>query len=439
VTAVRTPVAVSARLITLPSVLLALFPGLFLGVLFDGCAGPRPRVAAWQADFARYDRDARALGPQGTPGTVLRTAQAGSGAADSLLRRGQVGLAAPRMRAALADARAALALAEMAEAQARADRCALTTEEARRGWDDALRELLQTEQVAKRTADTVPRTSREPAAAATPSLPPTALGDDGAVPATLEEAITAWSVWTKAARDHRIPTADLEGRFEASRLGAAKGKAEERALALHEQGRIAQELEARVRRAVAEDLCAQAAALTGQLGQDRDAALRGMLDLERGLQDSLRSRLERVRAEAETRQDQLYAAMQSLEGKYASIRRDARGTIVSLADILFDFNKATLRREVEFALVRVATILNQFPEMKVRVEGHTDNVGRDDYNLELSQRRAQAVQGFLASQQVAEERMTSEGFGMARPVAENTTAEGRQKNRRVDLVIEETP
>jgi outer membrane protein OmpA-like peptidoglycan-associated protein len=73
------------------------------------------------------------------------------------------------------------------------------------------------------------------------------------------------------------------------------------------------------------------------------------------------------------------------------------------------------------------------------VEGHTDNVGREDYNLELSQRRSQAVQDFLASQQVAAERMTSEGFGMTRPVADNATAEGRQKNRRVDLVIEESP
>jgi outer membrane protein OmpA-like peptidoglycan-associated protein len=408
-------------------------------VLLAGCAGARPPVAAWQADFARYDRDARALGPQGTPGEVLRTAQEGYAAADSLLHQGNRGPAAPRLQAALADARAALALAEMAAAQDRADQCALAAVEARRGWDDALRGLLQAEQVARRTADGVPRTASDPGALAASSFPPTALGDAGAAPATTEEVLAAWNDWAKAAQDHRVPTADLEGRLESSRRAAESGKAKDQALILHEQGRITQELEARVRRTAADESCARAAAMTGELGQARDAALRGTLDLERGLQDSLRAKLEQVRSEAETRQDQLYDAMRSLEGKYASIRRDARGTIVSLADILFDFNKSTLRREVEFALVRVATILNQFPEMKVQIEGHTDNVGKEDYNLELSRRRSQAVMEFLVSQQVAPERMTSEGFGMTRPVADNATAEGRQKNRRVDLVIEETP
>ena len=424
---VRTVLTISTRL------------AVFCLVLLAGCAGSHPPVAAWQADFARYDRDARAIGPQGIPGEVLRTAQEEFVAADSLVRRGKTGLAAPQMRAALADVRAALALAEMAEAQARADRCALTAEEARRGWEEALRGLLQAEQVARRTADGVPRDAPDPAAAATSPFPLTTLEDAGAPPAGLERILAAWNDWNTVARDHRVATADLEGRFGASRLASERGKAEERSLALHDAGRITQELEARVRRNAADERCAGAAAMTGELGRARDAALRGTLDLERGLQDALRLKLEQIRTEAETRQDQLYKAMQSLEGKYASIRRDARGTIVSLADILFDFNKATLRREVEFALVRVATILNQFPEMRVQIEGHTDNVGTEEYNLDLSQRRSQAVQDFLVSQQVAAERMSSAGFGMTRPVADNATAEGRQKNRRVDLVIEEAP
>ena len=169
----------------------------------------------------------------------------------------------------------------------------------------------------------------------------------------------------------------------------------------------------------------------------RDAALRATLELERGLQDALRAQLEQTQAEAETRQQQVYDALRQLEGKFASIRREARGTIVSLADILFDFNKATLKRDVEFGLVRIATILNQFPEMRIRVEGHTDNVGRVEYNLELSQRRAQAVRDFLVEQEVAAARLTVEGFGMSRPIVDNSSAEGRQKNRRVDLVIED--
>jgi outer membrane protein OmpA-like peptidoglycan-associated protein len=85
----------------------------------------------------------------------------------------------------------------------------------------------------------------------------------------------------------------------------------------------------------------------------------------------------------------------------------------------------------------VATILNQFPEMHVAVEGHTDNVGKAEYNLDLSERRAAAVRDFLVSQGVVAGRLTSAGFGMTRPLADNGTAEGRQRNRRVDLVIQE--
>jgi outer membrane protein OmpA-like peptidoglycan-associated protein len=126
-----------------------------------------------------------------------------------------------------------------------------------------------------------------------------------------------------------------------------------------------------------------------------------------------------------------------MEGKFATIRQDARGTIVSLADILFDFDKATLRRDVEFNLVKIATILNQFGEMSVLVEGHTDAIGTDEYNLGLSKKRAQAVSDFLASQGVDAKRLSWEGYGKTRPVADNDTDEGRQKNRRVDLVIQD--
>jgi len=149
--------------------------------------------------------------------------------------------------------------------------------------------------------------------------------------------------------------------------------------------------------------------------------------------------LDQLRAEAKTRQDELYNALSQMEGKFASIRRDARGTIVSLADILFDFDKATLRRDVEFNLVKIATILNQFGEMKVLVEGHTDSVGSEEYNLGLSKRRAQAVYDFLVTQGVTASRMTWDGYGESRPVADNDTEEGRQKNRRVDLVIQDAP
>jgi outer membrane protein OmpA-like peptidoglycan-associated protein len=203
--------------------------------------------------------------------------------------------------------------------------------------------------------------------------------------------------------------------------------------------RAVQALECRVRSGVNEQVCLDATQQIAAYGDAREGAMRATLELERTLQADLQKDLDQLRAEAKTRQDELYNALSQMEGKFASIHRDARGTIVSLADILFDFDKATLRREVEFNLVKIATILNQFGEMSILIEGHTDAVGTDEYNLGLSQRRAEAVRVFLVSQGVTETRLSAAGYGESRPVADNETAEGRQKNRRVDLVIQDAP
>ncbi len=398
--------------------------------LVAGCAGSGPSVEILRRDFDRYERDVLTLAPSGPAVQVLADARAARDAAGSG-KKGRAGLTG-----ALADARAALALAEMERAEQQADACRRELEASRRAWDEALRTLLRTEQAARRAASDVPHevpTLEEPLT----EWPATAL-DEAALPPTSAPAVgSAWEAWSAAARELRVPTADLDDRYALLIAGSVDGKPEARARSLLSAGRVVQELEARVRRASAQESCARASEVQARTSAARDAALRGTLELERGLADALRSQIEQTRAEAETRQEQLFGALQQLEGKFARISQDARGTIVSLADILFDFNRATLKRDVEFSLVRVATILNQFPEMKIRVEGHTDNIGRAEYNLELSQRRAQAVHDFLDAQGVAAARMSVEGFGLTRPVADNDTPEGRQRNRRVDLVIEE--
>lgn len=105
--------------------------------------------------------------------------------------------------------------------------------------------------------------------------------------------------------------------------------------------------------------------------------------------------------------------------------------------IYFDFNSATLRPESDSVLKEISAALNDNPAWKIRIEGHTDNVGGDDSNLRLSQRRADAVKQALASQyQIAEDRMSTQGFGASRPKAPNDTMEGRALNRRVELVRE---
>ena len=90
-------------------------------------------------------------------------------------------------------------------------------------------------------------------------------------------------------------------------------------------------------------------------------------------------------------------------------------------------------------MAKVAGILLAYPGLKIRLEGHTDNVGGDEYNLKLSERRAAAVRDYLVEQSVPADSVVAVGLGKSDPVASNTTAAGRQQNRRVDMVVSGSP
>ena len=125
---------------------------------------------------------------------------------------------------------------------------------------------------------------------------------------------------------------------------------------------------------------------------------------------------------------------QDLQG--ASVERVGEGIKITFnSGLLFDVNKATLRDASKAELTKLAQILNKYPDTNILVEGHTDNTGSEEYNLELSRQRAQSVENYLASLNVDPTRFTIMGYGESQPVATNDTAEGRQQNRRVDLAI----
>jgi outer membrane protein OmpA-like peptidoglycan-associated protein len=110
--------------------------------------------------------------------------------------------------------------------------------------------------------------------------------------------------------------------------------------------------------------------------------------------------------------------------------------VISLAgSILFDFDSAKIRADAERALTDVAQVIESYEGRPVRVEGHTDSMASDEYNQGLSERRAKAVADWLSKYGVDDERLTPRGFGESKPVAQNDTAAGRQKNRRVEVVI----
>jgi outer membrane protein OmpA-like peptidoglycan-associated protein len=116
-------------------------------------------------------------------------------------------------------------------------------------------------------------------------------------------------------------------------------------------------------------------------------------------------------------------------------RDTARGLIVNMSDVLFDTAKYSLRPLAREKLAKVAGIVSGHPGLRLDVEGYTDNVGGDDYNQQLSEQRGEAVRGYLTDQGMAAGSVTARGFGKTQPVASNDTADGRQQNRRVEIVI----
>jgi outer membrane protein OmpA-like peptidoglycan-associated protein len=113
----------------------------------------------------------------------------------------------------------------------------------------------------------------------------------------------------------------------------------------------------------------------------------------------------------------------------------ARGLVINMSDVLFDFNKYTLKPEAREKLAKVSGILLSYPDLKMQVEGYTDNIGSDQYNQKLSEERAGAVRDYLTSQSVSQQNIAAAGYGKTNPIADNTSAQGRAQNRRVQMVV----
>ncbi len=210
-------------------------------------------------------------------------------------------------------------------------------------------------------------------------------------------------------------------RVEADRQAAQRAAAEQ---ARQEAERQAAEAErAETERAAAERARREAEASAQRAEADRDAAQA----------EAARARAEASRAQAE--RDEMRRRLVERLNSILETRETARGVIVSIGDVLFDFDRATLKQTARESLAKVAGVLLAYPGLTLRVEGHTDNVGTADYNLKLSQERADAVRNYLIRQGIPTERITAVGFGPDQPVASNETPEGRRQNRRVELVV----
>ncbi|WGZ92933.1 MAG: OmpA family protein [Candidatus Thiothrix putei] len=135
--------------------------------------------------------------------------------------------------------------------------------------------------------------------------------------------------------------------------------------------------------------------------------------------------------------DQQEAALrQQMQGTGVEVTRQDNNIILTMPDaITFDFGRADVKPQFYGVLNNLATTLNQFPETRLQIAGHTDNVGSDASNLQLSQQRANSVRTYLASTGVAAQRMQAVGYGESRPVADNGSDYGRAQNRRVEITL----
>src|SRR5580704_2619070 len=214
---------------------------------------------------------------------------------------------------------------------------------------------------------------------------------------------------------------------EAAKAEAVRMKQEaEKAAA--DAARQKQEAEQATAAAVVQQQAAQAAA--EQAARDKAAAI----DQQRAAEaEAEKARQAAARAEAE--KSELRAQLLNQLNSILQTRDSARGLIVNMSDVLFDTGSYTLKPGAREKLAKISGILLAHPGLTLQIEGHTDSVGTDDLNQQLSERRADSVRDFLAEQGVPASSITAHGFGKTQPVATNDTADGRQRNRRVELVV----
>ncbi len=207
--------------------------------------------------------------------------------------------------------------------------------------------------------------------------------------------------------------AQLRAQAETERLAAERAKAE--ALAAAQQAEQA--------KAAADQ--ARAAALAEQ---QRLAAEAQKAQVQ--AQDA-----DRARQQAEADRDRMREQLMQQLNMVLETRESARGLIVNMSDVLFDFGKATLKPGTREKLAKISGILLAYPGLTLEVEGHTDSIGSDEYNQKLSEARANAVRDYLIGEGIKPDSITARGLGKSQPVASNSTPEGRQQNRRVEMVV----
>jgi outer membrane protein OmpA-like peptidoglycan-associated protein len=187
---------------------------------------------------------------------------------------------------------------------------------------------------------------------------------------------------------------------------------------------------------------AQSAAQQAQIEAQQEALKRAQADATAAQAEAAAANARAAQAAAEhsaqqatDQTEQMRERLRAQLSQVLQTQETARGLIVNMSDVLFDSGKYTLKPEAREKLAKVSGILLAYPNLKVQVEGYTDNIGGDQYNLTLSQQRGDAVRAYLVSQGVGPDNISATGYGMSNPIADNATSAGRAQNRRVQMVV----
>jgi len=247
-----------------------------------------------------------------------------------------------------------------------------------------------------------------------------------------KETITYAREAVQTAEDARIMTIRKIKEEDDAQQRAARAQAEQNAQSAQDEARQAQLAQQQ----------AEKAQQDAQLRQQQEAAQRAQAEAAaaeaqaRARQAQLaQQQAEQSAQQASQQAEQARERLRTQLNAVLQTQETARGLIMNLSDVLFDFNKYSLKPEAREKLAKISGILLAYPDLKVQVEGYTDNIGSDEYNQNLSEKRADSVRDYLVSQNVPETNVTAEGYGKSNPIADNSTSSGRAQNRRVELVV----
>ena len=235
----------------------------------------------------------------------------------------------------------------------------------------------------------------------------------------------------------RIEQEKLDAERRAHEEAQAKAEADARAAQDQAAQAQAQADEDARRRAAAEQAQAEAQRqqAAAQAQQQQAEAATAAANQAAAEAERQRAEADRQRQDAIRQKEEMRARLLAQLNQVLQTRDTARGLIVSMPDVLFDFNKYTLKPEARERLARISGIVLAYPDLKLQIEGYTDSIGSDEYNQTLSDKRAEAVRDYLVSSGVSMNNVAAQGMGKADPIADNSTAAGRKLNRRVEMIV----